>query len=206
MSKPHRETIFLHEAEILSHQAFEGDQHLLRVHAPECAASAQPGSFVHLQCHPQQPLRRPISIMRVGVKEGWVDLLYKAVGKGTRLLAERKVGEKISLLGPIGQPFEITKSRPLLIGGGVGMPPMVFLAERLRTNKAVKPFVILGSEVPFPFKPEPSKILVPGLPGSVCLCRLPAMTRLTPNAFQASLGLVIPLLRTSLAGITHIEP
>jgi len=167
MTQSHRDTIFLEEAEILSHKAFEGDQYLMRVQAPECASHAQPGSFAHLQCHPQQPLRRPISIMRVSPKEGWVDLLYKRVGRGTGLLAERQPGERISLLGPIGNPFQVSRPRPLLIGGGVGMPPMVFLAESLRTNKAIKPFVILGSEVPFPFTPEPSKILVPGLPAAV---------------------------------------
>lgn len=162
-----RNTIFLEEAEILTHQAFEGEQYLIRVQAPECATHAQPGSFAHLQCHPQQPLRRPISIMRVSPKDGWVDLLYKRVGKGTQLLSERKAGESISLLGPIGTPFRVNKQRPLLIGGGVGMPPMVFLAESLRNSKETKPFVILGSEVPFPFTPEPSKILVPGVPGEV---------------------------------------
>jgi dihydroorotate dehydrogenase electron transfer subunit len=167
MTNTHRDTIFLEQAEVISHQAFEGDQQLLRLQAPECAAQARPGSFVHLQCHPQQPLRRPISIMRTSPKAGWVDLLYKVVGKGTRLLAERKVGEKISLLGPIGQPFQIKARRPLLIGGGVGMPPMLFTAESLRQEKEIHPFVILGSEVPFPFRPEPSKILVPGLPAEV---------------------------------------
>lgn len=167
MPSPHRDTIFLEEAEILTHQAFEGDQQLLRLHAPECASSAKPGSFVHIQCHPQQPLRRPISIMRTSPQEGWVDLLYKVVGKGTRLLAERQPGEQISLMGPIGQPFQIQSKRPLLIGGGVGMPPMLFVAESLRARKETHPFVILGSEVPFPFKPEPSKILVPGLPAEV---------------------------------------
>ena len=167
MNKSCRDTIFLEEAEILSHEAFEGDQHLMRVQAPECASHAQPGSFAHLQCDPQRPLRRPISIMRVSQSEGWVDFLYKAVGEGTQLLSRRKPGESISLLGPIGRPFEVHSRRPLLIGGGVGMPPMVFLAESLRNQEDRQPFVILGSEVPFPFKPEPSKILVPGLPSGV---------------------------------------
>ncbi|VAX06499.1 Dihydroorotate dehydrogenase (NAD(+)), electron transfer subunit [hydrothermal vent metagenome] len=167
MNKPHRDTIFLEEAEILSHQAFDGGQHILRMQAPECANHAQPGSFVHLQVDPQRPLRRPISIMRVSASSGWVELLYKTVGAGTKLLANRKPGEKISILGPIGQPFNTSARRPLLIGGGVGMPPMIFLAERLRDKADTHPFVILGSEVPFPFRPEPSKILIPGLPGEV---------------------------------------
>ena len=167
--KNHRDTIFVEDAEILSHQAFDGDQYILRVQADEIASHALPGSFAHIQCDRAKPLRRPISIMRVSEKEGWVDFLYKAVGEGTRLLAQRQTGETLSIMGPIGKPFEIKpeRPRPLLIGGGVGMPPMVFVAESLRGNAQFKPFVILGSEVPFPFKPQPSQILVPGLPDGV---------------------------------------
>jgi dihydroorotate dehydrogenase electron transfer subunit len=104
--------------------------------------------------------------MRASAEAGWVDLLYKAVGEGTALLAERRVGECLSLLGPVGQPFEVKQRWPLLIGGGVGMPPMICLAESLRGTTA-QPFVILGSEVPFPFEPRPSQILLPGLPDGV---------------------------------------
>jgi len=169
MHKPHRDSIFLEQAEILSHQAFAGEQFILRLRAPECAASTLPGSFVHLQCDPALPMRRPISIMRSDGAEGWIELLYKRVGSGTERLAERKPGECLSLLGPIGQPFTPSpdRSRPLLIGGGVGMPPMIFLADVLRSEADKRPFVILGSEVPFPFTPRPSQILVPGLPEGV---------------------------------------
>ena len=88
--RPHRGTIFLEEAEVLDHEAFEEDQYTLRIREPECAAHARPGTFVHLQCDRLRPLRRPLSIMRASGDEGWVDFLYKAVGDGTRLLAERK--------------------------------------------------------------------------------------------------------------------
>lgn len=169
MSRQHRDTLFLEEAEILSHQHLNGDQHLLRVKAPQCAAKAQPGSFVHLQCGPELPLRRPISIMRYSASEGWVDFLYKALGRGTHMLATRQPGERLSLIGPIGKPFELhpERSRPLLIGGGVGMPPMISIAEVVKGQAAYQPLVILGSEVPFPFSAEPSKILIPNLPGDV---------------------------------------
>jgi dihydroorotate dehydrogenase electron transfer subunit len=168
-AKPHHATIFVEEAKILSHESFEGEQFLLRVRAPQCAAQAQPGSFAHLQCSPQRPLRRPISIMRTSATDGWVDFLYKRVGKGTGLLATRQVGESINIMGPIGKPFAIhpERPRPLLIGGGVGLPPMVFLAERIYQNKEINPFVILGSEVPFPFQPAPSQTLVTGIPQDV---------------------------------------
>ena len=165
----HRDSIYLESAEILSHQAFSGQQYVLRVHAPECARTARPGSFAHLQCDPQLPMRRPISIMRSGGERGWVEFLYKAVGQGTGLLARQPVGARISLLGPIGQPFELhpERRRPLLIGGGVGMPPMVFLADDLRHRPDYEPWVILGSEAPFPFTQRPSHIMVSGLPDGV---------------------------------------
>ncbi|HEX7031062.1 MAG TPA: dihydroorotate dehydrogenase electron transfer subunit, partial [Gammaproteobacteria bacterium] len=169
--KPHRDTIFVEDAKVLAHQSFPGEQYLLRVHAPKCAANAEPGSFVHISCDPALPMRRPMSIMRVSRGEGWVEMLYKAVGEGTRLLAQRHVGDVLSMMGPIGVPFSPDPSRPraLLIGGGVGIPPMVFIADALRRDKAAdwKPFVIMGSEVPFPFKVQPSSIMVPGLPDGV---------------------------------------
>ena len=162
----HRGSIFVEEAEILSHDTFPGDQFILRLRAPRCAARARPGQFVHLTVDPQRPLRRPISIMRADAQAGWIELLYKRVGEGTALLAARRPGETLSNLGPIGQPFEIRRKRPLLIGGGVGMPPMIFVAESLR-NSGHQPLVILGSEVPFPFNPRPSEILLPGMPEGV---------------------------------------
>ncbi len=168
--RPHRDTIFPENAKILERQAHDGNQVILRVHAPLMAASAEPGQFAHIQCDPNLPLRRPISIMRTDPKAGWVDFLFKVLGDGTRRLAARQVGELLSTLGPIGKTFESKMShrRPLLIGGGVGMPPMVFLADRLREIKGVyEPFVIMGSEVPFPFRAQPSKILVPGMPEGV---------------------------------------
>ncbi len=175
--KSHRDTIAVENAKILERQDFPGDQVILRVHAPEIAASAKPGQFAHIQCDPALAMRRPLSIMRVSAKNGWVDFLFKVLGEGTRLLAQRKVDDVLSIMGPIGKPFEtqMRHSRPLLIGGGVGIPPMVFLADSMREVKdAYQPFVIMGSEVPFPFKTQPSQIMVPGVPGDV-IAAMPLM-------------------------------
>ncbi|TDY04158.1 dihydroorotate dehydrogenase electron transfer subunit [Thiohalophilus thiocyanatoxydans] len=164
-----RETIFVEEAEILAHDAHPGDQYTLRLQAPQIAARALPGSFVHLTVNAQRPMRRPISIMRVDAQKGYVDLLYKVFGEGTALLAQNGIGDTLNLMGPIGKPFEFhaDKKRPLLIGGGVGMPPMIFCADVLRQDTNYQPFVILGSEVPFPFQSQPSEFMVPGMPGGV---------------------------------------
>ncbi len=162
----HRSSIYVEDALILEHQSHPGEQFIMRLHAPRCAANASPGQFVHLTVDPQRPLRRPISIMRAAPAEGWIELLYKAVGEGTRLLSQRKSGEHISMLGPIGKAFTISHRRPLLIGGGVGMPPMIFIAEQIRKSHP-DGLVILGSEVPFPFTPRPSAIMLPGIPEGV---------------------------------------
>jgi dihydroorotate dehydrogenase electron transfer subunit len=174
MTSKNRGTIFLEEALVLRQTAYDAEQLVLRVEAPKCAARAEPGSFVHLTCDPSIPMRRPLSIMRAAADEGWIEILYKVLGPGLQALAARKVGERISTLGPIGQPFVVhpDKPRTLLIGGGVGIPPMIFLAERLRarTDADWKPLVLMGSEVPFPFRARPSRIVVPGMPDGSIAC------------------------------------
>ncbi|MHB8424269.1 MAG: dihydroorotate dehydrogenase electron transfer subunit [Gammaproteobacteria bacterium] len=172
--KPHRGTIFLEDAEVLMQERFPGEQYVLRMRAPQCAASALPGSFIHVACDATLPMRRPMSIMRVSNKDGWVECLYKVVGEGSRMLASRQRGDIVSSLGPIGQPFVLHPERPrlLLIGGGVGIPPMIFLADVLRHDARApwNPLVLMGSEVPFPFKTRPSTILLPGMPDGVIGC------------------------------------
>lgn len=171
-----RGTIHLEDARVLQQTAYDGSQFVLRVQAPKCAAHAQPGSFAHITCDPSIPMRRPLSLMRANAAAGWIELLYKIVGTGLQALSTRKAGDTISVLGPIGKPFVPHAERPrtLLIGGGVGIPPMVFLADRLRTQQgagnAWKPLVLMGSEIPFPFRTRPSSIIVSGIPTGAIAC------------------------------------
>lgn len=169
-----RNSIALEDGEILSQQAWPEGQYQMRIHAPACARSAQPGSFVHIQCSPQcspgqgntAELRRPLSIMRASADEGWIELLYKVVGQGTARLARQTAGTRLSVLGPIGKAFALSpeRPRPLLIGGGVGIPPMVFVAEHIhRQQLPYRPLVIMGSEIPFPFLARPSSLEVSGI-------------------------------------------
>lgn len=211
MSEPDRsDPIFLEDAEVLSHEAHAARQYVLRLWAPQCARHARPGSFAHLRCDPLLPMRRPLSIMRASPPESWVEFLYKAVGAGTRLLSAKRPGERISLLGPIGIPFAAhpERPRPLLIGGGVGIPPIVFLADALRPDRTFRPFAILGSEIPFPFRPRPSLHLVPGLPPGA-IAAMPLFDDWGIPSRLASLqgypgcyeGYVTDLARTWLAGL-----
>lgn len=164
-----RGTIFLADAEILDHEAHAGDQHILRVLAPAAAAAARPGSFAHIGCDPSVPMRRPLSIMRADRSAGWLEFLYKPVGAGLAKLTMRRVGESLSVLAPIGNGFALDprRSRVIALGGGVGIPPMVFLAEELRGDTKFQPLVLMGSEVPFPFELEESDLAVGGtVPGA----------------------------------------
>ena len=167
-AQANRDTIFVQDGEILSIEAFAGDQFIMRIRAPKCAATAEPGSFVHITCDDSLPMRRPLSIMRAS--DDWIEILYKIVGQGLRLLSQKKPGDQVSVLGPIGQPFRMSAERPntLLIGGGVGIPPMVYIADWLRQSaEDWKPFAILGSEIPFPFKLQKSSLQVAGVPNEI---------------------------------------
>jgi len=167
-AQANRDTIFVQDGEILSIDEFAGDQFIMRIRAPKCAAAAQPGSFVHITCDDSLSMRRPLSIMRVG--DDWIEILYKIVGQGLRLLSQKKPGDVASVLGPIGQPFRMSPERPntLLIGGGVGIPPMVYIADWLRQDAGNwKPFAILGSEIPFPFELQTSSLDIAGVDESV---------------------------------------
>jgi dihydroorotate dehydrogenase electron transfer subunit len=80
-------------------------------------------------------------------------------------LAQRRPGEVLSVLAPIGRGFSADPARPrvLALGGGVGIPPMIFLAEELRTRTDVQMLVLMGSELPFPFELVASRLEVPGV-------------------------------------------
>ena len=77
MSREHRGTIFLEEGRVLKQTQFDGDQYVIRIEAPKCAAHAQPGSFAHITCDVTIPMRRPLSLMRVDAQAGWESLHRK---------------------------------------------------------------------------------------------------------------------------------
>ncbi len=160
-AQKNRGTIFVEDGEVINVSAFPAEQYIYRLKAPQVAQLAGPGSFVHVQCDIELPMRRPLSIMRASPEEGWIDLLFKVVGDGLRLFAAKKPSDSLSLIGPIGHPFEPDTDRPntLLIGGGVGIPPMIFLAEHLKNeNNSWHSLVLMGSEIPFPFELQESAI------------------------------------------------
>lgn len=191
MDRPHRNTIFLEDARVASLHAFPGHQHVLRLEAPQCAARAAPGTFVHLQCAADIPMRRPLSIMRADAAAGWIEVLFKVVGEGLRALARVEAGDRMSCLGPIGRGFAPDPARPhaVLVGGGVGMPPLQFLAERMAADRAGgwRPVAFFGSEIPFPFRPARGARPLHGIDHRVDACE-PALEALGVPSRLATLA------------------
>lgn len=209
-----RGSVFLEDARILAQRSWPGQQFVLRVHAPRAARKAQPGMFAHISCDPSVPMRRPLSIMRADAAEGWLEFLYKPKGHGLEMLGRRQPGESLSVLAPIGHGFTIDPGRPrlLALGGGVGIPPMIFLAEQVRGNRALQPLVLMGSEVPFPFELAESRLMVPGVgkPATHAVALLEEWgvpSRLASNAGIAGAhrGYITDLARDALHALTDEE-
>jgi len=167
LGKENRNTIFVDEGNVLSNESFPDKQYIMRIAAAKVATYAKPGSFVHIRCNPEIPMRRPVSIMRVNADEGWIEIYFKVVGAGLQALSENEIGTPVNLLGPIGNGFSPNpdSKTQLMIGGGVGIPPMLYLAETLDADtKDWNPIVFMGSESPFPFALNDAVVSLDGMP------------------------------------------
>ncbi|MCL2030827.1 MAG: dihydroorotate dehydrogenase electron transfer subunit [Oscillospiraceae bacterium] len=112
---------------ILQNKAIAKDIYDLRA-AMETAPEPVPGQFVHIDCGGGLLLRRPLSLC--GYDNGIARLVYAARGEGTRRLSRRRPGERLDMLGPLGRGFVMDSRPALLVGGGIGVPPLVFCADR----------------------------------------------------------------------------
>ena len=139
----------LENAIILTQASLSGAYRRVTLRCPAVCAVAEPGQFVHVRIPALHPgaLRRPLSLCKV---EGdTLTLLYKIVGQGTEALARMKAGEAVNLLGPLGRGFPVgertqnpeprtqNEAFPVLVGGGYGVAPLLFLAMRLKRKGAV---------------------------------------------------------------------
>ena len=129
---------------ILANEAINANVKRMVIEAPQIAEAAQPGQFVHVK-KPDSVnfLRRPFSIADADRENGTITLIYRIVGKGTAEYAAMKVGEAFSILGPIGNGFALKDGRPLLVGGGVGIAPLIYLSRQLKDKK---PILLIGGK------------------------------------------------------------
>jgi dihydroorotate dehydrogenase electron transfer subunit len=109
----------------------------------------EPGQFVHLKVsnHAEPLLRRPISISDINRDENQFTMVYRAEGKGTALLSDKELGDVVDVLGPLGHGFPVEEAMSgetaLLVGGGIGVPPLFELSKQL-VKRGVKVIHVLG--------------------------------------------------------------
>ena len=132
--------------EVISNEPVAEDHYLLRCSCPEIAASALPGQFIHVLI-PQGSgllLRRPFTIYTVEGDE--ITMLYQLIGEGTTVLSGLKRSDSISVLGPLGNTFEIspTPHPAIIVGGGAGIASLLLLAAALR-DRDVHTLGLVGS-------------------------------------------------------------
>ncbi len=122
-----------------------GEYYRLRLR-PARPFAAKPGQFAMVKVTDgiDPLLRRPLSIHRVVASEaGEFEVLFRVAGAGTRRLARAQVGERLDVLAPLGRGFRLEGKRPLLVGGGIGVAPLLFLAEAL-LERHLRPKLLLG--------------------------------------------------------------
>ncbi|MFH1757093.1 MAG: dihydroorotate dehydrogenase electron transfer subunit [Pseudomonadota bacterium] len=135
------------KARIQQHRRVGVDYFRLRLLCPEIARLAQPGQFVMLRVNEQREpfLRRPFSFSRIfpcGDKrtkleeKGTLEICYQVVGRGTSLMTQLREGQRVDILGPLGNGFWLEEGwkRVVLIGGGIGIAPLIAWAEKLRAR------------------------------------------------------------------------
>ncbi len=124
------------------------DYYLMDLIAPDVALDGSPGQFVHVKISSERNydplLRRPFSIHDINPHKGLVSLVYRVTGKGTEIMSDLKENRDINLLGPLGNGFrtDFDGKNILIIGGGMGIAPLYYLAKKLLLNNDIT--VLLG--------------------------------------------------------------
>lgn len=102
----------------------------------QIAGKAKPGQFISLYCHDgSRMLPRPISICEIDKRDNALRIVYRVAGKGTEEFSVMSTGDILEIVGPLGNGFPLKEKKAFLIGGGIGIPPMVELAKQLKCEK-----------------------------------------------------------------------
>ena len=105
---------------------------------PKGVALAKPGQFIAMYCNDKSKLLpRPISICGINKEEGTLRVVYRVAGEGTKEFSEMKEGDTLEVMGPLGNGFALKEEKAIIIGGGIGIPPMLELAKQLNVEKTV---------------------------------------------------------------------
>lgn len=118
-----------HIITVLDNKHISADTYRMELLSEEIAANSKAGQFVSVLCN-DMILRRPFSIAKA--TDNIITLIYSIKGQGTEYMSSLKNGDNIDLIGPLGNGFNITADKSLLLGAGVGIAPMLFLLDSLK--------------------------------------------------------------------------
>ncbi|MCD8078654.1 MAG: dihydroorotate dehydrogenase electron transfer subunit [Lachnospiraceae bacterium] len=126
-------------ARVLSQESLGEDIYSLWLQTERIAGEAVPGQFLSLYCRDgARLLPRPISLCEIRRETGQVRLIYRKVGKGTEEFSKLTAGDTLDILGPLGNGFPLEHAgRALIVGGGIGVPPLLELARQLPGEKTL---------------------------------------------------------------------
>ena len=123
---------------IVSQQCIGTDIYDMVLSFPKGAKEARPGQFIAMYCEDgTKLLPRPISICGIDAEAGTLRVVYRIAGEGTRLFSQMKVGDSLEVMGPLGNGFTMKDKKAIIVGGGIGIPPMLELAKQLDCEKTV---------------------------------------------------------------------
>ena len=128
------------KAKVISNTEIAPEHYRMALASAYLARNARPGQFLNIKCGDSQTplLRKPFSFYKI--HKDTVEILYKIVGAGTNLLKEKKKGEILDVIGPLGNGFN-AESAAILVGGGHGVAPLVALAQKLRGKRRTLAFI-----------------------------------------------------------------
>ena len=133
----------IEQARIISQERISGQILRLRLHAPEISGAARCGQFVMVRLREGTDplLRRPFSFSRIYPRDGEFEILYRVVGRGTWLMSQLLPGSVVSLVGPLGNGFELPIEKTLalaFIAGGIGIAPLLELIAQVISDRGAK--------------------------------------------------------------------
>jgi dihydroorotate dehydrogenase electron transfer subunit len=138
----------IYDCPILSIDQVAHHTHLMRMHCPAIARSGRPAQFINIKVNNDliPLLRKPFSICRLDAGAGWIEVLWKIVGKGTQIMANYQIGQTVNIIGPLGRGFQLPPDLELafLVGGGLGVAPFPFFCQTL-LEAGVSAEVFLGT-------------------------------------------------------------
>ena len=138
-------TKYIEEAKVVGQRILNATTKQIDLIAPRIAAEAVPGQFVNVQVSNRTAplLRRPLGVAGVDRNYGTVSLIYRIVGDATNILADVCSGDHLSLVGSLGHGFDRSAKHPLLVGGGTGLAPLLYLADTF-VEEGIRPDVLMG--------------------------------------------------------------